>query len=262
MRPPSRTPSLQANRMWGEMGYAFLFRAYRADQGKWQTSDPLGYPDGWNNFAYVNNGVTATIDPLGLSVWQWTKETLAALGYGIIYIVNAVNNPFNPYYFLTPKEIPKQIADLYAAPVVKEMSSVTNAINLYYANVIGNYNNKSPAGTYTLSSRLYPISNNHNTAWGAIVGTSTLRVSGSATVSIASDGGRNVLITLNCNFYDEIDWKSYEELVVDHDGNFLNWGLTTDYFEGALDVWLDQGLRASYKIDVSWDKEFNKHFAE
>ena len=49
----------------GEMGYVFLFRAYRADQGKWQTSDPLGYPDGWNNFAYVNNGVTMNIDWLG-----------------------------------------------------------------------------------------------------------------------------------------------------------------------------------------------------
>ena len=49
----------------GEMGYAFLFRAYRADQGKWQTADPLGYPDGWNNFAYVNNGVTIAIDWMG-----------------------------------------------------------------------------------------------------------------------------------------------------------------------------------------------------
>ena len=47
------------------MGYVFLFRAYRADQGKWQTSDPLGYPDGWNNFAYVNNGVTIAIDWMG-----------------------------------------------------------------------------------------------------------------------------------------------------------------------------------------------------
>ena len=33
--------------------------------GKWQTADPLGYPDGWNNFAYVNNGVTMAIDWLG-----------------------------------------------------------------------------------------------------------------------------------------------------------------------------------------------------
>ena len=48
-----------------ELGYAFLFRNYRADYGKWQTTDPLGYPDGWNNLAYVNNGVTTLIDWLG-----------------------------------------------------------------------------------------------------------------------------------------------------------------------------------------------------
>ena len=51
----------------GELGYAFLFRNYRADQGKWQTQDPLGYPDGWNNFAYVNNQITIYIDFLGAS---------------------------------------------------------------------------------------------------------------------------------------------------------------------------------------------------
>ena len=49
----------------GELGYAFLFRNYRPEQGKWQTADPLGYPDGWNNFAYVNNAVTMAIDWLG-----------------------------------------------------------------------------------------------------------------------------------------------------------------------------------------------------
>ena len=49
----------------GELGYAFLFRNYRSDYGKWQTTDPLGYPDGWNNLAYVNNGVTDHIDLLG-----------------------------------------------------------------------------------------------------------------------------------------------------------------------------------------------------
>ena len=49
----------------GELGYAFLFRNYRPEQGKWQTTDPLGYPDGWNNLAYVNNGVTMNIDWLG-----------------------------------------------------------------------------------------------------------------------------------------------------------------------------------------------------
>ncbi|MDR0933360.1 MAG: hypothetical protein LBM70_10140, partial [Victivallales bacterium] len=52
----------------GELGYAFLFRNYRPEQGKWQTADPLGYPDGWNNLAYVNNGVTGAID------WQGTSK--------------------------------------------------------------------------------------------------------------------------------------------------------------------------------------------
>jgi YD repeat-containing protein len=70
------------------LGYAFLFRNYRADQGKWQTQDPialasmslefsdqeiplaysLGYPDGWNNLAYCNNSVNRCVDPSGASV--------------------------------------------------------------------------------------------------------------------------------------------------------------------------------------------------
>jgi RHS repeat-associated protein len=48
------------------LGYAFLFRNYRAEQGKWQTADPMGFPDGWNNLAYCNNMVTNCID------WQGT----------------------------------------------------------------------------------------------------------------------------------------------------------------------------------------------
>ena len=47
------------------LGYTFNYRNYRADQGKWQTADPLGYPDGFNNYAYVNNGVTCYIDFMG-----------------------------------------------------------------------------------------------------------------------------------------------------------------------------------------------------
>ena len=59
----------------GELGYAFLFRNYRADQGKWQTSDPMGYPDGWNNLAYCSNGVNSRIDPLGL---DWIDDIIAS----------------------------------------------------------------------------------------------------------------------------------------------------------------------------------------
>ena len=49
----------------GDLGYAFLFRNYRPGLGKWQTSDPLGYPDGWNNFAYCNNELILAFDFLG-----------------------------------------------------------------------------------------------------------------------------------------------------------------------------------------------------
>ena len=51
--------------MIDELGYSFLFRDYNPNQGKWTTTDPLGYPDGWNNLAYVNNGVTDAFDWLG-----------------------------------------------------------------------------------------------------------------------------------------------------------------------------------------------------
>ena len=53
--------------MVDELGYTFLFRNYRSDYGKWQTTDPLGYPDGWNNLAYCNNILPNAVDPLGLS---------------------------------------------------------------------------------------------------------------------------------------------------------------------------------------------------
>ena len=47
------------------LGYAFLMRNYRAGLSKWQTADPLGYPDGWNQLAYCNNGVTSSVDLWG-----------------------------------------------------------------------------------------------------------------------------------------------------------------------------------------------------
>jgi hypothetical protein len=83
------------------LGYVFLFRNYRANlgqiepakltkelateseftNGKWQTADPLGYPDGWNNLAYVNNGVTDNIDMFGLAnmTTQQQRKVINAL---------------------------------------------------------------------------------------------------------------------------------------------------------------------------------------
>lgn len=53
-----------------ELGHVFLFRNYRADLGKWQIRDPLGYPDSWNNLAYCNNLVLNAFDFLG----AWTAD--------------------------------------------------------------------------------------------------------------------------------------------------------------------------------------------
>ena len=70
----------------GELGYAFLFRYYRSDYGKWQTTDPLGYPDGWNNLAYCGNYPLLLIDSNG-AAWSWVAvgvgAALGALGYGV-----------------------------------------------------------------------------------------------------------------------------------------------------------------------------------
>ncbi|MHB9057126.1 MAG: RHS repeat-associated core domain-containing protein, partial [Paludibacteraceae bacterium] len=60
------------------LGYAFLFRNYRSDQGKWQTADPMGYPDGWNNLAYCNNNVTMYID------WQGAGWVVVSDNYNSI----------------------------------------------------------------------------------------------------------------------------------------------------------------------------------
>ena len=44
----------------------FGFRYYDAVLGKFTTRDPIGYPDGPNNYLYVNNNPINSIDPLGL----------------------------------------------------------------------------------------------------------------------------------------------------------------------------------------------------
>ena len=68
----SPTPTQNSNFFTGKpfvegLGHAFLMRNYRASLAKWQTADPMGYPDGWNQLAYCGNGVVASIDFLGAS---------------------------------------------------------------------------------------------------------------------------------------------------------------------------------------------------
>ena len=66
----SPTPTQNSNFFTGKpfvegLGHAFLMRNYRAGLAKWQTADPMGYPDGWNQLVYCNNGVTGAVDLWG-----------------------------------------------------------------------------------------------------------------------------------------------------------------------------------------------------
>ena len=52
------------------LGHTFLFRNYCASFGKWQTADPLGYPDGLNQLTYCKNEATYAVDAYSL----WTAQ--------------------------------------------------------------------------------------------------------------------------------------------------------------------------------------------
>ena len=67
-----------------ELGYAFLFRNYRADMGKWLSQDLIGYPDGWNNFAYCGNNVLINIDPNGAWTISFGISFSAGAGGGVM----------------------------------------------------------------------------------------------------------------------------------------------------------------------------------
>ena len=79
------------------LGYAFLFRNYRADMGKWLTQDLIGYPDGWNNFAYCGNKITISYDRLGTAAGDiYSSADAAAIAWGNQY--NGISISSNTEY--------------------------------------------------------------------------------------------------------------------------------------------------------------------
>ena len=64
------------------LDHAFLFRNYRASLAKWQTADPIGYPDGWNQLAYCGNSPLNGIDLFGASVISSFYDALNHYAYG------------------------------------------------------------------------------------------------------------------------------------------------------------------------------------
>ena len=72
------------------LGRVFLYRNYRASLAKWQTADPFGYPDGWNQLAYCENGVTGALDLFGAhTIANDEFGYTSSLGLGCWYILVA-----------------------------------------------------------------------------------------------------------------------------------------------------------------------------
>ena len=65
--------------------------------GKWLSQDLIGYPDGWNNFAYCCNRVTISYDYLGAAAGDIYSSAMdAALAWGREF--NAISISSNKEY--------------------------------------------------------------------------------------------------------------------------------------------------------------------
>jgi RHS repeat-associated protein len=57
--------------------YAFKYREYNPEMNRWTTVDPSGFPDGANNYCYVNNICTIAADPTGLDFLLFNGSSLS-----------------------------------------------------------------------------------------------------------------------------------------------------------------------------------------
>jgi len=93
----SPTPTQNSNFFTGKpyiegLGHAFLMRNYRAGLAKWQTADPMGYPDGWNQLAYCGNRANVFVDKFGM--WA-TGVSYAIVDNDVPWYVSSDRNQDN-----------------------------------------------------------------------------------------------------------------------------------------------------------------------
>lgn len=74
-----------------DLGYAFLMRNYRSDMGKWLSQDLIGYPDGWNNLAYCNNGIIDCFDLYGAAAFLNYEPKSTSSGKDVKLSINVMN---------------------------------------------------------------------------------------------------------------------------------------------------------------------------
>jgi len=115
--------------------YHFLYRNYSPTQARWTAADPSGFPDGPNQWLYVNNGVMNKVDALGLSMSTLTGTftptlTEAAQTQSLVNAVSAALTSYN-LGTKTVNWINQQIA--------AKINSSTN-LPIQNANYAANYN--------------------------------------------------------------------------------------------------------------------------
>lgn len=239
----------------GEMGYVFLFRNYRADQGKWQTSDPLGYPDGWNNLAYCNNGANYIIDPLGLSVWQWLKESALALLYGRLYVEKQTDITGLVTYYILPDVF--ALTSEFSASVLSNHAGILSLTDTYYDTCFSELDGKD-IGTYSMSksSPILIDLGKSNAILGSIVGSGYLNIAGIGNISKNEQGKKVATVSLTIQYTDIINWNSKQELNPGYfDPSSPLWVKASGYTEVILSNIANAG---SYNINTIWNASKSK----
>ena len=118
--------------MIDELGYSFLFRDYNPHQGKWTTSDPLGYPDGWNNLAYCNNGAVGAIDWLGGYEIEWEGNWTDAEKARVLNAITGIENRIVEIRLQISKQIEHLLSIMYNSNVYTDKANalIEKSINL------------------------------------------------------------------------------------------------------------------------------------
>ena len=141
-----------------ELGYVFLFRNYRAELGKWQTADPLGYPDGWNNFAYCNNGVVDCIDILGNNIFQvHDKEGAGGAGHSA-WVAEKTNGKYHIVDFNPKGDLGTRTAEFDS---LQKAIEYLNRDNHRYESYL-EYNTTPAHGDAFVNELLNNINNGYN----------------------------------------------------------------------------------------------------
>ena len=116
--------------------YAFPFRSYSPEHGRWLQRDPLGYVDGVNMYEYVCSMPTFFIDSFGLlsimppftypmfpgaaSLWQDDSGT-----WWIVIYLGGVDNNGNPVYLVYTYETYSRLLGWVTTPLGTHPKSIT-----------------------------------------------------------------------------------------------------------------------------------------